>query len=144
MLTENDLDAVSCGVELSLTDTPKANVPDPDGVPLTVPSPERDNPGGKFPEETDHEYGGTPPVAVSVVFGYELFTAPLSRELLVITRGALIVMEKACTADCAGVLLSVTPTMKLKVLAATGVPLITPAVDSISPLGNEPDSTYQE
>jgi hypothetical protein len=143
MVTENVLDTVCCP-GLSLTEIPKVNVPEPEGVPLIVPSLERVSPGGKLPEDTNHEYGNTPPVAVSAVAAYEMLTAPFGSVLFVIARPALIVIVKACETDCAGELVSVTRIMKLYVVAVTGVPPSTPAADKVRPVGNEPDGTSQE
>jgi hypothetical protein len=113
MVTENVLDTACCALELSLTETAKVNVPEPEGVPLIVPLVDRVSPGGKLPEDTTHEYGDTPPVAVNVVTGYVLLTAPFGRVLFVIARAALIVIAKACEAVCTGELVSVTRTTKV-------------------------------
>jgi hypothetical protein len=77
--------AVCRGVELSTTTADTLNVPAAEGVPLTVPPFERLSPDDAS-AEPDHEYGAVPPVTANAV-EYEVSTAPLGKELVVIDRG---------------------------------------------------------
>jgi hypothetical protein len=55
------------GLVESVACTEKVNVPAIVGVPLMIPVAPTDSPGGKFPVEKLHAYGGVPPDATSVV-----------------------------------------------------------------------------
>ena len=50
----------------------------------------------------------------------------------------MMVMESACLADCTGLLLSVTCTVKLELPEVVGVPEITPELLSDKPAGSVP------
>jgi hypothetical protein len=57
---------------------------------------------------------------------------------VIVSRG-LIVTVNVCVADCGGLLLSVTRTVKFAVPTAVGVPLIAPVPAlSVNPAGNAP------
>jgi hypothetical protein len=59
--------ALAAGVSESVHFTVKLDVPVAVGVPLIVPLDEpRERPVGSLPEEIDHAYGVTPPVAATV------------------------------------------------------------------------------
>ena len=69
-------------------------------------------------------------------------TAPTGRgDAVEIESGRLMVIGKVLDAVCDA--LSVTWTVKLEVPAADGVPLITPADDSVRPAGSAPAVTDQ-
>ena len=57
------------------------------------------------------------------------------------TGAGLILMESACVADCVGLLLSVTFTVKLEVPRVVGVPEIVPVLLSDKPAGSVPALT---
>ena len=63
----------------------------------------------------------------------------MGRLLVAIDRAGAIVIVNDLVAVCAGAALSVTRTTKLYVFAVVGVPLSTPAVDSVRPGGGVPD-----
>lgn len=71
-------------------------------------------------------------------------TVPATKgEVVVIESGAgLIVIDNNLVAVRAA--LSVTRTVKLKLPAAVGVPLIDPVANSVSPPGKDPESMDQE
>ena len=60
---------------------------------------------------------------------------------MIVRVGSITVSEKAFVAVCAGMELSVTPTVTLNVPDAVGVPEITPADDNVNPGGNDPAAT---
>jgi hypothetical protein len=64
IVIESAFSAVSGGFWLSLTITVKSHLPAIPGVPLITPvAPLRESPVGRLPAESDHEYGGIPPLA---------------------------------------------------------------------------------
>src|SRR5262249_41647420 len=112
------------------------------GVPLSTPlTGSSVMPFGSAPVNTDHVYGGTPPVACSVC-EYATPTVPAATDGVTICSAAgLTTNEKA---RVAGVGPPVTWTMKLNVPGVVGVPLNTPvAGSSISPPGRLPTVTDQ-
>jgi hypothetical protein len=125
----------------SLTLTVKLKVPAVCGVPLITPPELNDSPLGKdpLPATMLHVYGGVPPDAVSA-WKYGVPTkAPTSGDPVVIVTevgAGAIVIENGFCADPEAESLALT--VKLKVPAVCGVPLITPAELSDSPLGNDP------
>src|SRR5439155_959465 len=125
---------------LSLTWTLKVAVVAAVGVPLITPA-DSDKPAGKVAGATDHVYGGVPPVAVN---GCEYATATVpagSGDAVVITSGGgagLIVIDSGFDTVCEP--LSLTCTLKVAVVAAVGIPLITPA-DSDKPAGKVAGAT---
>src|SRR5439155_17289697 len=128
---------------LSLTWTLKVAVVAAVGVPLITPA-DSDKPAGKVAGATDHVYGGVPPVAVN---GCEYVTPTVpagSGDAVVITSGGgaggLIVIDSDFDTVCEA--LSLTWTLKVAVVAAVGVPLITPA-DSDKPAGKVAGATDQ-
>jgi hypothetical protein len=116
----------------------------PVGVPVIAPALLIVNPGGRLPELVVNAKGANPPVA-AIVWLYAVPSTPAGSEVVVIEGGPgkLIVMLKACVADCADtVLASVTFTVKLAVpLGPAGVPLIAPDELSVSPAGSDPALT---
>ena len=78
-----------------------------------------------------------PPVAVNV-WEYDVLVVPAGNGELVVMDGAgFMVSASALFAVWDPV--SVTSTVKLDVPAADGVPLITPVLDNVRPVGNVPD-----
>src|SRR4029077_11793371 len=93
---------------------------------------------GSEPLETDHVYGGDPPVAFSGC-EYARPTVPAGNEVVVMLKGgALIVNDNTAVADRDA--LSVTFTVKLDEPTAVGVPDIVPP-ERINPAGSEPLET---
>jgi len=130
------------GVVESVTFTVKLNEPEPVGAPEICPvEAVRLRPGGSTPELMLHVYGVVPPLAASVTL-YAVPCVPLANELVVMLTGVTLVfmtMLSAFDAVCAGVVESVTFTVKLNVPEAVGVPEITPLVGMmLSPEGSEP------
>src|SRR5262245_27304923 len=116
-------------------------------VPVNTPSLLSVNPAGRPPPvlgdtTTLQVYGGVPPDAASVC-EYGTFSAAAgSGEVVVIIKGAgLIVSAKLLVAVMPA--LSATRTLKLKVPAFVGVPLKTPPLLRLKPLGNAPKSSAQ-
>jgi hypothetical protein len=145
MVIENDFVAVCApGDPLSVTRTVKFAVVAVVGVPLITPLEEESvRPAGSAPDETDHAYGGVPPVAAKLT-EYDVPTIPPGKGGAVVINngGGLIVTENAFVAVCDP--LSVTRTVKFAVVAVVGVPLITPPVDSDKPAGSVPDAMVHE
>jgi hypothetical protein len=97
-------------------------------------------PAGTVPEVTDHVIGVVP-VAVKPVLGYKTPTCPVTRKDGEVMVGALldapIVSDSA--AESANPALFVARNTKPLVVASTvGVPLMTPALDTLRPAGNVP------
>jgi len=70
---------------------------------------------------------------------------PLGSEEVEIARACPVVMERAFVAVCAeGEVESVAWTVKLKVPAAVGVPLMTPLTARERPAGSDPEAMVQE
>jgi hypothetical protein len=106
-------------------------------VPLAVVKP---NPAGSAPVLTFQEYGGKPLDPVNVWL-YGVPTSPPGSVAGLIAGGAgrLIVMLKACVAVCAGLLESVTFTVKFAVpFGPVGVPVTAPAGLIANPGGKFP------
>src|SRR5437867_128668 len=143
IVIDSDFDMV-CEA-LSLTWTLKLAVVAVVGIPLITPA-DSDKPAGKVAGATDHVYGGVPPVAVNVC-EYATPTVPAgSGDVVVITSdggaAGLIVIDSEFEMVCEA--LSLTWTLKLAVVAAVGIPLITPA-DSDKPAArrsSDPDHVY--
>src|SRR5580704_17159468 len=91
---------------LSLTVTLKLEVPATVGVPLITPLEAfSDKPAGSVPVLTVQLlYGGVPPVACSVVFGYAAPTMPLGREVVVMVGGAAAGLTTNVTGSTTGLL----------------------------------------
>ena len=83
-----------CAASVTLTVKPAA--PDPVGVPLMTPAPERLRPAGKDPDETDHVYAPVPPLAASVWL-YAVPKVALGREVVVIRSGGAAANAQAAT-----------------------------------------------
>ena len=130
-LIVNDNAAVADPVALSVALTVKPDNPAVVGVPDIVP-PERLNPAGSDPVETDHVYGGDPPVASSAC-EYATPTMPAGNDEVWITSGVgSTVSDRAF--EAVAVVMSVACTVNVAVPAADGVPLITPVVaERLSP-----------
>ena len=123
-----------------VTCTVKLDVPAALGVPLKTPAEDSVNPAGSVPEVTDQLYGGVPPVAASVWL-YALPTVPAGSGLTVVIDSAA---GSTVTANAfVAVPPPVTCTVKLDVPAVVGVPLKTPAEDSVNPAGSVPEVTDQ-
>ena len=111
------------------------------GVPLNTPSLLILIPGGKVPDANDQRYGGVPPEAVSVA-KYGVSNLAVGSEIVEILSGpGLIVSAKLLVADSPA--LSATRTLKLNAPAFVGVPLRTPPLLKVSPLGKAPESSDQ-
>jgi len=134
-----------CGVvEESVAAMVKFAVPDAVGVPSMTPVvPCRVRPAGSVPAVTLHETGCVPPLDCSVVAGYALFIVPPGSDVVVIVNGGgAITMLSAFVAVSAGVVESLTRTVKSAVPAAVGVPSITPvALCKVRPAGSAPAIT---
>ena len=113
------------------------------GVPEITPPLESESPAGRLPDAMDQVYPGVPPVALNDAL-YELPLCPPVR-LVVVTVSAggvvLTTIDSCAEAVCAGDALSVTVTVKFDVPVFVGVPEITPALESDSPLGSVPEVT---
>jgi hypothetical protein len=122
---------------LSVTLTVKLEDPPAVGVPLITPPALSVKPPGNEPVEIVHVFPPLPPVAVSV-WEYAVPKVPPGSDPVVIASGAgLIVTTYAC--ESVEPSLSVIFTLKLKLPAAVGVPLIVPCAASIfNPSGSEP------
>ena len=110
------------------------------GVPLKTPAEESVSPAGSAPENTDQLYGVVPPVAANVWL-YAVPTVPAGSgdDVVIDSAAGSTVTENAFVA----VPPPLTWTVKLEAPAAVGVPLKTPAEDSVSPAGSAPDNTDQ-
>src|SRR5690348_1064732 len=129
---------------LSVTRALNVNDPVAVGVPLMRPLLEfRLKPSGSAPVVTDQEYGGFPPVAVSVCEYADPTDAPGKGAVVVIARfdvAAVMVRAKALLA--LPVPLSVTCVVNWNVPAAVGVPARSPLLEFKEiPAGNAPDET---
>src|SRR5215472_4363537 len=130
----SDSAAVAEPAAPSVTLTVKFAAPAAPGVPEMLPPADRLRPAGSVPLDTDHEYGGVPPVAPSVC-EYATPTVPAGSEDVVITRaGGLMVSDSAAVAERAA--LSVTLTVKFAAPAAPGVPEMLPPADRLRPGGS--------
>ena len=120
--------------------TVKFETPAADGVPLKTPAEESVSPAGSAPDNTDQPYGVVPPVAANVWL-YALPTVPVGSgdDVVIDSAAGSTVTENAFVA--------VPPplawTVKFETPAADGVPLKTPAEESVSPAGSAPDNTDQ-
>ena len=117
------------------------------GVPLSTPAGLKLRPIGKGPEldASDQIYGVIPPLAASVCVYATPNFAP-GKLAVVMTSGAAMRKVRVRGADCAGDPESVACTVKVepRMFTVVGVPLITPAVESVSPGGKAPETTAQE
>ena len=128
--------AVIAGVLLSVTRIVKFEKTVPVGVPLIV-LPVRVNPAGSEPEKTENVYGAVPLTAAK---GWEYalpFIPTGNGEAVVIVKTTTVIVRSFC-AVCAGLLLSVTRTVKLDEPVPEGVPLIV-APFRDKPFGNDPE-----
>src|SRR5207237_852844 len=138
---ETFLEAVCCGVPLSLTCTVKLAVAGMVGVPL-ITAPDNVRPAGNAPDVTDQLSEPIPALAGDVC-EYAAPTVAAARDTVVtVSVAGFTVSERGWDAVCCGVPLSLTCTVKLTVPAVVGVPLIT-APDNVRPAGNAPDVTDQ-
>ena len=138
----NDSAAVAETDALSVTFTVKLLAPAVPGVPEIVPPADRVKPEGSDPTDTDHEYGGAPPLTLSTC-EYIVPTTPAgSDEVVMLNAGGLIVSDNAAVAETDA--LSVTFTVKLLVPAVSGVPEIVPPADRVNPVGSVPTDTDHE
>src|ERR1700690_3108902 len=132
--------AVCCAAETaeSVTVTPKVVEPAAVGVPLRTPALDRAIPAGKFPLLRLQVYGVVPPAAWKVM-EYATPTVPgVSGEVVVIVNDPLAVITSVnCVLAMWGMgeAESVAVTLKLVDPAAAGVPLMTPALDRVKPVG---------
>jgi hypothetical protein len=133
-LIANDNCAVAETDALSVTFTVKLDDAALVGVPDIVP-PESPSPAGRDPVETDHVYGGDPPVAFSgCEYGTPIVPAG-NGEVVIRKAGALIVNDSWAVAETDA--LSVTLTVKLDDAALVGVPDIVPP-ERTNPAGSDP------
>jgi hypothetical protein len=137
---------VSAGELESVIFTVNDDVPAVIGVPIICPALLNVSPTGNAPEDIDQLYGAVPPLAESVA-KYAVPTCPPTKDEVVIWTGVApavaIAMLKLFVVLCAGELASVTLTVNEAVPAAVGVPLICPALLSVSPTGNAPEDIDQ-
>src|SRR5690242_18967968 len=113
------------------------------GVPVSSPVVGlRDNPPGKAPPDTDHAYGGFPPVA-AIVCAYAALTSPSgSGDAVGMVRAGLTVSAKSLVEP--RLFASVTLMVKWVVPEPVGLPLIAPPVGfSVNPPGSVPPETDQ-
>jgi len=113
---------VWAGEPESLTIAPKAKTPLAVGVPEITPvAALRVRPPGRAPEDTDQVKAGVPPLADRELV-YAVPTLPEASEGLIVNAGGAITIENGDELVCAGVLESLTVTVKLTVPLAVGVP----------------------
>jgi hypothetical protein len=137
MVIDNELVAI-CDA-LSVTLTVNVEMPAAAGVPVMAPFAANDNPPGKMPDVTLHEYGGAPPFAVRVV-QYATPTIPSAKVVVGLDSVAgATVIDNNLVAFCDEP--SVRRTVNVELPAAAGVPLIAPFVASDNPAGKLPDAT---
>ena len=133
-----------CGGELeSVTFTVNEELPAVVGVPLICPELLSVRPAGKLPELSDQLYGVVPPLAASEDEYAVFVTPPGNEEVAMCTGAAVIAILRFAVALCAAELASLTATVNDDVPAVVGVPLICPALLSVSPAGSEPELTDQ-
>lgn len=125
--TIDALTEVLCaGLPLSVTVAVKLEVPLAAGVPAMVPFEPIAKPAGKLPAVTIHEYAGVPPLAFSAC-EYAMPLVPPAREGAMATSvDGETTMESATDLLCAGLLASITVTLKLEVPVAVEVPEMIP------------------
>src|SRR5579885_3386467 len=144
MLTEKFCVTLNGGVLLSVTCTVNPKWPPLVGVPAMVPlAAFRLSPGGSAPLLIDQLYGGLPCCADSPA-EYGLPAVPSGRLAVVMVSAGLIVALSTAVTLCGGVVLSVTLTVKPKLPALAGLPVMAPlAAFRLSPGGNAPLLTDQ-
>jgi len=128
---------------LSVTWTVKLLVPDAAGVPLITPAVVKVKPAGSAPAATDHVCGGVPPVAAKV-WEYDVPTVAAGKGATVVIENGDGVTVIESDFDAAWEAASATWTVKIKIPAVVGNPLITPVVESVNPWANVPATTDQE
>ena len=137
--------ALCAGELASVTFTVNDAVPAVVGVPLIWPALLSVNPAGNEPEEIAQLYGVVPPLAANVAVYAVPTVPPVSEEVVTCTDApaAVTTMLKFAVALCAGELASVTFTVNDAVPDDVGVPLICPALLSVSPAGKVPEEIDQ-
>ncbi len=113
------------------------------GVPEITPVVDRDRPAGKAPATRDHEYGGTPPVAVREV-EYANPTLAAGSVFVTILSGFRTDRTRVLVDDWTGFEESRTENVRLNVPAVVGVPVIAPLGDSERPPGSVPPDSDHE
>ena len=113
--------------------TVKLEVPAVLGVPEMMPADDSVNPAGKLPLCNDHVIGVVPEAASCAL--YVVPVKPPGRVVVVMNGGSSTVMLNDLVSLPTAL---VAFTVKLKVPAADGVPEMTPAVDSVNPVGKLP------
>jgi hypothetical protein len=104
----------------------------------------RVRPGGREPVVTAQASGDVPPVAVKAAV-YDAPATPSGRVVVLIERGAVMVIERFAVAMAAGDSSSVTATVNEAVPSVDGVPVIAPVAGlRINPVGKEPLETDHE
>ena len=116
--------------------TVKLDVPAAEGVPVMTPSAESVNPSGKLPFCSVHVIGAVP-VAVSVWL-YAVSSTPSGKVVVVISGAIAELVMVILNALLLFPALLVAFTVKVDVPTVVGVPLITPADDSVKPVGSVP------
>jgi ABC-type thiamin/hydroxymethylpyrimidine transport system permease subunit len=145
MVIDVATDLVCAGLLLSLTVTVKLELPFAVGVPEITPLPAASvSPVGRLPAVTDQVYPGVPPLACSVC-EYAVPSVPEANvDEVIVSCVAPMVIDVAADLVCAGLLLSLTVTVKLDVPFAVGVPEIAPLPAArVSPAGRLPEVTDQ-
>ena len=119
---------------LSVTVTEKEAVPASAGVPVIFPEVDIVSPGARLPVARDHVNGPLPPLADNEA-EYEMPTVPFGSVDVLTASGFLIEMVRFFVVDVAPL---TTVTVNETFWDTVGMPLITPAVDSVSPVGRIP------
>ena len=119
---------------LSVTVIEKEDVPASAGVPVIFPAVDIVSPGARLPVARDHENGPLPPLADNEA-EYEMPTVPSGSVEVLTASCFLIEIVRLFVVDVAPL---TTVTVNETFWAAVGMPLMTPAVDSVSPVGRLP------
>jgi hypothetical protein len=130
---DNDLAAV-CD-DPSVTRTVNVEAPASTGVPRIAPFGLRDNPAGKLPDVTFHEYGGAPPSAAKDA-EYATFTAPSGKAVVDTVSAAGSTRNETSLVSVS--VPSVSRTENEKAPAVVGIPLTMPAALKLKPGGRGP------
>jgi hypothetical protein len=121
----------------SVTLTVKVKLPLTVGIPEMTPAVLIPSPVGMAPEVIDQAKGVVPPI-VPTVWLYPMFCMPFGREVVVIPRVSLTVIESGLLSSAPAA--SVTTTVKGYTPTVVGVPLIAPLEGfRTQPVGRDPD-----
>jgi hypothetical protein len=121
----------------------KEEVPVVVGLPLICPALFKLRPAGKEPALTAQVYGLVPPLADKVA-EYAVPVWPFGNEDVLICRvPPVTVMLRLTVALCAGELESLTLTVNEEFPTLVGVPVISPPLLRLRPVGKDPDDIDQ-